>query len=213
MAGSVVMPGVRLCPSDNVHLQGHGTYTQHGYIYSSLVGVLRLVTNADKTVTVEVDGLKGDSLVPGQQDVVTVKIVSVNPRCSKKNMFSIHVMCHFRFAKCHIMCVGEVVLSEHYRGQIRKEDVRATEKDRVEMYKCFRPGDIVLARVISLGDAGGGYLLTTAENSLGVVIARSEAGSLMVPVSWTEMQCTASYSVEERKVAKVIPEHLAKLSK
>jgi len=197
MAGSVVMPGVRLCPSDNVHLQGHGTYTQHGYIYSSLVGELRLVTNSDKTVTVEVDGLKGDSLVPGQQDVVTVKIVSVNPR----------------FAKCHIMCVGEVVLSEYYRGQIRKEDVRATEKDRVEMYKCFRPGDIVLARVISLGDAGGGYLLTTAENSLGVVIARSEAGALMVPVSWTEMQCTASYSVEERKVAKVIPEHLAKLSK
>ena len=80
MAGSVVMPGVRLCPSDPVHLQGHGTYTQHGYIYSSLVGELRLVTNADKTVTVEVDGLAGDSLVPGQQDVVTVKIVSVNPR-------------------------------------------------------------------------------------------------------------------------------------
>ena len=129
-----------------------------------------------------------------------------------RKIFS-YVSRHFRFAKCHIMCVGEVVLSEHYRGQIRKEDVRATEKDRVEMYKCFRPGDIVLARVISLGDAGGGYLLTTAENSLGVVIARSEAGSLMVPVSWTEMQCTASYSVEERKVAKVIPEHLAKLSK
>ena len=111
------------------------------------------------------------------------------------------------------MCVGEVVLSEYYRGQIRKEDVRATEKDRVEMYRCFRPGDIVLSRVISLGDAGGGYLLTTAENSLGVVIARSEAGALMVPVSWTEMQCPASYGLEERKVAKVIPEHLAKLTK
>merc|ERR1712211_185800 len=82
-----------------------------------------------------------------------------------------------------------------------------------ELYKCFRPGDIVLARVISLGDAGGGYLLSTAENSLGVVIAKSEAGALMVPVSWTEMQCPSSYSVEERKVAKVIPEHLAKLSK
>ena len=67
---------------DNIILStpGHGTYTQHGYIYSSLVGELRLVTNTDKTVTVEVDGLKEDSLVPGQQDVVTVKIVSVNPR-------------------------------------------------------------------------------------------------------------------------------------
>ena len=58
----------------------YSTYTQYGYMYSSQVGELRLVTNADKTVTVEVDGLTGDSLVPGQQDVVTVKIVSVNPR-------------------------------------------------------------------------------------------------------------------------------------
>ena len=44
------------------------------------MGELRLVTNTDNTVTVEVDGLKEDSLVPGQQDIVTVKIVSVNPR-------------------------------------------------------------------------------------------------------------------------------------
>ena len=80
MAGSVVLPGVRLSPSDSVHMPGHGTYTQHGYIYSSLVGELRLVTNADKTVTVEVEGMSEDSLVPGQQDVVTVKVVSVNPR-------------------------------------------------------------------------------------------------------------------------------------
>ena len=118
----------------------------------------------------------------------------------------------FRFAKCQILCVGDTVLSQCYRGQVRKEDVRMTEKDRVEMYNCFRPGDIVLARVISLGDPTAGYLLTTAENSLGVVIARSEVGSVMVPVSWTEMQCTTSYTIEQRKVAKVIPEHLSKLS-
>ena len=31
-------------------------------------------------------------------------------------------------------------MSEPFRGQIRKEDVRATEKDRVEMYKSFRSG-------------------------------------------------------------------------
>ena len=49
-------------------------------MYSSQVGELRLVTKADKTITVEVDGLMGDSLVPDKQDVITVKIVSVNPR-------------------------------------------------------------------------------------------------------------------------------------
>ena len=60
--------------------QGHGTYIQLGYIYSSLVGELKLLTNAEKTVTVKEDSLTGDSLVPGQQNVVIVKIVSVNPR-------------------------------------------------------------------------------------------------------------------------------------
>ena len=76
------MPGVWswLCPSDNVHLQRNSTYTQYGYMYSSQVGELRLVIKADKTITVEVGGLMGDSLVPDKQDVITVKIVSVNPR-------------------------------------------------------------------------------------------------------------------------------------
>ncbi|CAB1344352.1 unnamed protein product, partial [Coregonus sp. 'balchen'] len=46
----------------------------------------------------------------------------------------------------------------------------------VETYKSFRPGDIVLAKVISLGDVQSNYLLTTAENELGVVVAHSEAG-------------------------------------
>ena len=61
----------------------------------------------------------------------------------------------------------------------RKDDVRATEKDKVEMYKCFRPGDIIMARVISLGDAQS-YLLSTAENECGVIVATSEAGEFLV---------------------------------
>ncbi len=43
------------------------------------------------------------------------------------------------------------------------------------MYDCFRPGDIVLAEVLSLGDARS-YFLTTAKNELGVVHAKSLAG-------------------------------------
>ena len=80
-----------------------------------------------------------------------------------------------RFCKVAILGVESTPLKETFRGLIRKEDVRATEKDRVEIYKSFRPGDIVLARVISLGDAQS-YLLSTAENELGVVFAKSESG-------------------------------------
>ncbi len=51
--------------------------------------------------------------------------------------------------------------------------------------------------------------VVAGENELGVVIAKSEAGQSMVPVSWTEMQCPKTYVKEYRKVAKVIPDHLA----
>jgi exosome complex component CSL4 len=192
---TLVVPGLRLCESDDKHVSGTGTYSMHGYIYSSQVGELRLIHTQNNTVSVEVEGCGQKTVVPSTGDIVTVKILSVNPR----------------FAKAHIMCVKDVVLSEPFRGQVRKEDVRSVEKDRVEMYKSFRPGDIVLARVISFGDAGAGYLLTTGENELGVVIARSEIGASMVPVSWTEMQCPDTYIKEFRKVAKVIPDHLASI--
>ena len=52
-------------------------------------------------------------------------------------------------------------------------------------------------------------IFVLGENELGVVIARSEIGASMVPVSWTEMQCPDTYIKEYRKVAKVIPDHLA----
>ena len=101
MAGSVVLPGVRLCPADSTHQPGPGTFTQHGYLYSSLVGELRLTTRADSTVTVAVEGGEAEAAVPAQQDIVTARVLSVNPRFAKvrvgKNWLSIifKVQCHF----------------------------------------------------------------------------------------------------------------------
>ena len=63
------------------------------------------------------------------------------------------------------------------------------------MHKCFRPGDIVKARVnVGVGSGGtsrdSSVLLSTAEDNLGVVFARSQhTGALMVPRSWTEFEC------------------------
>lgn len=88
-----------------------------------------------------------------------------------------------------------------FQGLIRKEDVRAVEKDRVVMDDMFRVGDIVRGQVISLGDQSF-YYLTTARNDLGVVMARSEAGNMMFPVSWREMRDPVTGVGEPRKVAK-----------
>lgn len=72
------------------------------------------------------------TIVPVAGDVVTARITVLNQR----------------FAKCSITCIGDVILNRVYRGILRKEDVRAERKDEVEMYKSFRPGDIILARIV-----------------------------------------------------------------
>ncbi|XP_018428298.1 PREDICTED: exosome complex component CSL4 isoform X4 [Nanorana parkeri] len=85
---------------------------------------------------------------------------------------------------------------------------KTSDNGLVEVYKCVRPGDIVIGKVISLGDSQSSYLLSTAENELGVVVAHSEAGATMVPISWCEMQCPKTHIKEPRKVARVQPEFL-----
>ncbi|XP_041368597.1 exosome complex component CSL4-like isoform X2 [Gigantopelta aegis] len=184
-APSACVPGQRLCRLDDDLLPGDGTYIRNGFVYSSLAGFLRTGQHQGKK-TLEVYTVTLKNMVPSVDALVTGRITNVNPR----------------FCKCAILSIGKTPLRETFRGMIRKEDVRATEKDKVEMYKCFRPGDIVIAKVLSLGDAHS-YLLSTAENELGVVVANSEAGVPMVPISWCKMQCPKTLQEEHRKVAKV----------
>lgn len=96
-------------------------------------------------------------------------------------------------------------IGETFKGVIRSQDVRSTDRDRVKIGECFKPGDIVRAVVLSLGD-GSNYYLTTARNDLGVVFAKSEggAGDLMVAIDWETMVCERTGVVEKRKCAKVL---------
>ncbi|KAM9379633.1 exosome complex component CSL4 [Phaethornis superciliosus] len=185
------VPGERLCSAEEA-TAGSGTYTRHGFIFSSLVGCLEKRSEDSGLPVVSVVRDAESQLLPDVGDVVTCKVCSINSR----------------FAKVHILYVGSTPLKSTFRGTIRREDIRATEKDKVEVYKSFRPGDIVLAKVISLGDAQSNYLLSTAENELGVVVARSEAGVQMVPISWCEMQCPQTHTKDFRKVARVQPHFL-----
>lgn len=79
--------------------------------------------------------------------------------------------------------------------------MRAFDVDSVEIYNSFRPGDIVRAQVISLGDVRS-YYLSTAKNELGVILAQSATGHTMVPISWQQMQDDRG-TKEPRKVAKI----------
>ena len=54
---------------------------------------------------------------------------------------------------------------------------------------------------ISLGDQSN-YYLSTAKNELGVIMAKSEAGNTMFPISWKEFKDPVTGLKESRKVAK-----------
>ncbi|KAL8702547.1 MAG: hypothetical protein Q9201_004288 [Fulgogasparrea decipioides] len=97
---------------------------------------------------------------------------------------------------------GEGIVCAHeVQGVVRREDVRSTEKEKIVVGEGFRVGDLVRAVVISLGDQSN-YYLTTAKNELGVIMAKSENGNTMYPISWKEFKDPVTGETEMRKVAK-----------
>lgn len=94
-------------------------------------------------------------------------------------------------------------LGETFRAIIRSQDVRATQRDSVKIIECFKPGDIVRAQVLSLGDETN-YYLTTARNDLGVVFAKAAGGAagLMYAIDWQTMVVPSTGATEKRKCAK-----------
>ncbi|XP_050543602.1 exosome complex component CSL4 [Daktulosphaira vitifoliae] len=184
----ICIPGQRLCRLDPSYTLGKGTYKRQEYIFSSLAGIV----NIDKRENISVIEVlsKDQTIVPAPGNIVTAMITTLNQD-----------MC-----KCLITSVSGHELNETYRGSIRKQDVRTKEIDKIEMLQCFRPGDIILAKILPMTEAHT-FKLTTAENELGVVIACSEYGHPMIPLSWTEMQCTKTGTVECRKVAKIVQEN------
>jgi exosome complex component CSL4 len=192
----IVTPGSIIGYTDN-HTPGAGTYTRNGdgRIYSSLVGIVQTIQkpNVNDTLIVTTPGTlisdeKRIVVVPEIGDIVTCRVEKINPM----------------MARVEILCVSNTALDPHtsFSGIIRVQDVRATEIDKVQMQHSYRPGDIVRARVISLGDSRS-YYLSSASNDLGVIYATSAVGNApMIPVSWNEMQCSKTGLREHRKVAK-----------
>ena len=83
-----------------------------------------------------------------------------------------------RFCKVDILAVNGNPIRSVFVGIIQQENVRDFQRDEVKMHQSFRPGDIVRARVIQGVGSGGtsrdqSVLLSTAEEQLGVVFARS----------------------------------------
>mmetsp|Transcript_19270 Transcript_19270/g.28704 ORF Transcript_19270/g.28704 Transcript_19270/m.28704 type:complete len:197 (+) Transcript_19270:58-648(+) len=183
----LVLPGERLAHIDD-YIAGPGCYCRLSAIHACLVGYPKIIKkddDDDKPIMLVVQKKQASSVVPSIGDQVTVRVKKINPR----------------LASVEILCVEGRPLRDTYSGVIRVQDVRATEIDKVEIYKSFRPGDIVRAQVISLGTSRS-YFLSTAANQYGVIWALSVSSVPMIPVSWQSMQCPKTKMLESRKVAK-----------
>jgi exosome complex component CSL4 len=196
----VVLPGDELGPISEVQ-PGVGTFVdaKAGVVRASLAGVVSRVSLADlpelardgesgrPVMVVRQVGQTATSSVPVPGDVVFGRVLSVGSRQ----------------ADVTVLVLGDPgkALRAPLAGLIRKEDVRATDVDRVDMLQSFRPGDVVRAAVLSLGDRRSLFLSTAGEDS-GVVWARARSGQVMVPVSSSGMRCVETGEEEGRKVAR-----------
>lgn len=189
-----VFPGQDLAPASK-YVSGSGTIVCRDRIHSTLVGVQNIAESPSGMPILSVvrQAAADQASQPVRNNLNLLPEVGsiVLARVTRINRLQ---------AQAQIIVVGETPLVEDFQGIIRIADVRATEKDKVKIQTSFRPGDIVRAEVISLGDQMS-YFLSTARNDLGVLFAWNEAGKMMYPSSWREMR-SASGIIEERKVAK-----------
>lgn len=147
-----------------------------------------LVVESAGPVTAD-SGVGGNGATPG---VVPASIVSASVGAAATDL---------AVTSATAAAISASDVGEGFGGIIRVQDVRITERDKVKILDSFRPGDIVRATVISLGD-GTNYYLSTARNDLGVVFARSQSGDRMFPVDWQTMKAAHTGELELRKCAK-----------
>ncbi|KAF2746034.1 hypothetical protein M011DRAFT_405265 [Sporormia fimetaria CBS 119925] len=197
---SIALPGQLLGPTTNF-LPGPGTHIHDSQVYASVAGTvvskptpnaksppLLCISRQPRASSPGILGPSsgsGSSILPEVSSTVLARVTRLGPR----------------FASLEILVVDDNVCNHSFPAQIRREDIRATEKDKVKVEECFRIGDVVRAEVISLGDQSN-YYLSTAKNELGVVLAWGEEGRLLQLISWKEVRDPVTGRKETRKVAK-----------
>jgi len=191
MMNMIVTPGTCIETTSEYCVSGEGTYEKDGRLYSSLTGRVA-TTETENGQVYSVQSLRSDN------DCDALISVGSTVLCRVTRIQLNQVL-------LDIIAVNETQqLKVKSKAVIRREDVRLNEVDKVIMAECFKPGDIVRAKVLSLGDARQ-YYLSTAASEFGVLWAlHGETGGIMTPLNWKEMIDPKSNTgkTESRKAAK-----------
>ena len=106
-----------------------------------------------------------------------------------------------RYATCLILSITTHPLPHPLPSLLRLAHIRTHDPTTATVADSYRPGDLVRASVLSLGDVRYYYLSTVGEDE-GVVEGVSGSGGALKAVSWERMECSVTRVKEPRKVAK-----------
>lgn len=204
----IALPGDPL-PTGPKTVPGPGTHTHHSTLAASLAGPITSTKSHISVAHLAAPTTATTNTLPTVGAIVLVRILRLTTRAANGAILTIAPPPPSPSSTSSATDAPTDTTpqtqaqpcAEPFACTLRREDIRATEKDKVRVADSFRPGDIVRATVISLGDQGG-YYVSTARNELGVVLAHAPDGGVMVPLSWREMLDPATGVREARKVAK-----------
>lgn len=208
-----VVPGTLLQISGEFQL-GDGLYERDGCIYASRTGILQASTLPDGSHQIQV---LSTTTRPSASGAVALSSQALLPQIGQVVLGTV-LRLSSRYATIDIRVLEgasdatAVYLEDPFKGTLRQQDIWPIEEKEApsQIYMALRPGDLVRAKIIGIGDASAGFLLSIAEDpSLGVVFAKCAAtGEPLVPISWKEMMCSKSGLKEPRKPAKPQKSHI-----
>ncbi|EME28258.1 exosome complex component CSL4 [Galdieria sulphuraria] len=155
------VPGMELSEQGNFSI-GTGCYCLHQRVYASLWGRVSFQeTGEANSLRIDIQPRtrsQRSTCVPTVGDEVIGKVLKVT----------------WRAVVVEIFAIQEKLLCYTFRGVVRLPDVATTSSDKIDLHNCFRPGDIIRAQVVSLGDPQA-YYLSTSRSCDGVIYAMSSA--------------------------------------
>lgn len=170
-----VVPGT-IISNEPTSIAGNGAY-KSTYIRSSLVG------------RVEEDGLRINVVAENIKPVVAIGSIILGKvfKITTKNIL------------VDIYIVGDLGLDVPFPGIINLKDIKKNSSN-LRVKDCFRPGDIIRAKVYGRGEEQS-FLLSTVESDLGVIVAYSTLFHPLLPISCDSMICSKTKQLELRKCA------------
>lgn len=191
----MVAPGDKVLDGIADYKMGNGLYEANRRVYAAVAGYVNVYGFRDKidnlVQVIEVrrsENQLDNELLPFNGAVVTAKVMAVG----------------LRFAKCDIISIGDKVYKKRFSALLPKKKLRPLEPELSEPFKNFvRPNDYILAKVCDDAGIKDKFVLSIAEDELGVVLCRGKFGEPMQKVDWNTVVSTRTGRTELRKMAKV----------